>query len=238
MMQAVILAGGLGTRLRPITETIPKPMVLIAGRPYLEYQIAYLRDQKMTDILLLIGYKGEHIENHFGDGESFGVRIRYSKEETPLGTGGALRHALELLDERFLLLYGDSFQPMQYADCVATFTDAGADACVVAYNNTESTDVKNNLYVDERGVVIRYDKTGVDPRLNMVEAGVSLYKKSVIERIQTSGVTSLEQDIFPKLIEEGELRAYPVRDRFYDIGTPERLAAAELFFAIWPPKNT
>jgi len=177
MIQAVILAGGLGTRLRPLTETVPKPMVPIAGRPYLEYQIEYLHDQGITNIVLLTGYKAEYIEHHFGEGESFGVHIQYSKEEIPLGTGGALRHALGLLDGKFLLLYGDSFQPMRYVDCVTSFGKIGADACVVAYDNAENTDVKNNVYVDERGVVILYDKTGVDPRLNMVEAGVSLYKK-------------------------------------------------------------
>src|SRR2546426_1133852 len=113
MMQAVILAGGLGTRLWPLTKEIPKPMAPVAGAPYLEHQLRYLAGQSIVEILLLTGYLGDQIENYFGDGAGFGLRIRYSREAAPIGTGGALRQALPLLSPEFLVIYGDSFLPIE-----------------------------------------------------------------------------------------------------------------------------
>src|SRR5262245_38458562 len=107
-MQAVILAGGLGTRLWPLTKEIPKPMVPIAGTPYLEHQLRLLAKQQITDVVLLTGYLGSQIEGHFGNGASLELNIRYSRESRPLGTGGALREARHLLADSFVLIYGDS----------------------------------------------------------------------------------------------------------------------------------
>ncbi len=114
-MQTVILVGGLATRLRPLTETLPKAMLPVCGRPFLEYQIDLLRKSGMTKILLCVGYRGEEIEKHFGDGSRFGVRLSYSWErEMLLGTGGALRNAAPQLEDEFLVLYGDSFLMLDY----------------------------------------------------------------------------------------------------------------------------
>jgi NDP-sugar pyrophosphorylase family protein len=108
-MQAVILAGGLGTRFRPLILKTPKPMIPVMGEPYLEYQLQYLKNYSITDILLCVGYLGETIQRHFGDGRSRDMRIAYSFEEPPLGTGGALKNAEVHLDDCFYLIYGDSF---------------------------------------------------------------------------------------------------------------------------------
>src|SRR5258705_115682 len=110
------MAGGVGTRLWPITRDLPQPMVRVAGAPYLEHQLRLLKRQPVSGIVLLIGYLGEQIEDYFGDGGKLGLSIRYSREATPLGTGGALRQARPLLATDFLVIYGDSYLPIEYAD--------------------------------------------------------------------------------------------------------------------------
>lgn len=232
-MQAVILAGGLGTRLRPITEETPKPMVLVAGKPYLEHQLRLLRRQGITDIVLLTGYLGEQIEKHFREGGRLGVRIRYSREGTPLGTGGALREAVALLGREFLVIYGDSYLPIDYRDVLSSLRDSSAIGLVVVYDNgLADTSVRNNIGVDERGLVVRYDKESAnDPGLAYVEAGVLAFRREVVELLSGTGLLSLEREVFPKLIARQSLLAYRTMQRFYDIGTPERLRTIEAYLS-------
>ncbi len=231
-MQVVILAGGLGTRLRPITERIPKPMVSIHGRPYLEYQINYLRRSGLVDILLVTGYLGEQVEAYFRDGRKFGVSLTYVQEDVIRGTGGALKCAEKYLADEFLIVYGDSFLPISHADFLSSFRVSQKSGMIVAYDNRNNTDVKNNVELDERGLVLRYDKEHNDARLRYVESGVLALKKSVIGFIPREKVVSLEIEIFPRLIAERELAAYVTRERFYDIGTPERLQKAADYFKV------
>ena len=202
-MQAVILAGGLGTRLRPVTETIPKPMVTVAGVPYLEHQLRLLAEQKIQDVLLLTGYLGEQIEEYFGDGASLGLRLFYSRELSPMGTGGAIRDAREKLHDAFLVIYGDSYLPIQYGEAFDRLAATGADGLLVVYDNRlGDTSVKNNVDVDDQQYVIRYEKDSPDP-LHYVEAGVLAFRRSVLDLMPASGVVSLEKEIFPKLIARG-----------------------------------
>ena len=225
----MILAGGLGTRLWPVTRDIPKPMAPVAGAPYLEHQLRLLQRQGILDILLLTGHLGDRIESYFGDGGRLGVQIRYSREPSPLGTGGALRRARSLLAERFLLIYGNSLLPIDYAAVYRTLEAAAVEGLVVVYDNRPiDTSVRNNIELDERGFVIRYDKSCADGDCHYVEAGVLAFDRSVVESIP-EGVASLENDAFPKLIGRRQLFAYQTRQRFYDIGTPERLRAIETF---------
>ena len=224
-MQAVVLAGGLGTRLWPLTREIPKPMAPVAGAPYLEHQLLLLARQGIGDIVLLTGYLGEQIEEHFGDGRRWNLRVRYSRETAPLGTGGALRQAGGLIEETFLLIYGDSYLPIAYADVLAQLESSTATGVVVVYDNRfGDTSVLNNIAVDERSRVIRYDKESVnDPALTHVEAGVLAFRRRVLELVPAEGVVSLEKEVFPMLIARRDLLAWPTRQRFYDIGTPDRL---------------
>lgn len=229
-MQAVILAGGLGTRLYPLTKTVPKPMVPINGVPYLEYQIRELHRQNIDDIVLLTGYLGEQIEDHFGDGSRFGMQIRYSRELTPIGTGGALRDAAALLEPLFLLIYGDSYLPLDYAAVTARLEGSSAQGLVVVYDNRrEDTSVRNNIGIDSEGFVTRYDKENSEG-LDYVEAGVLAFRREIVARIPAAGVVSLEKEIFPQLIGDHALVAYPTTQRFYDIGTPDRLKVIEQLF--------
>jgi NDP-sugar pyrophosphorylase family protein len=227
-MQAVILAGGLGTRLRPVTESIPKPMVTVAGRPYLQLQLEELARQDIRDIVLLTGYLGERIEEYFGGGAALGISLRYSREPNPLGTAGALRLAAALLDESFLLIYGDSYLPIDYRAVLKTLQPP-ALGLIVAYDNLLSdTSVRNNVDLDESGFVVRYEKDGEN--LRYVEAGVLAFRREAVDFIPAGRVTSLEGEIFPQLIARRLLLGYRTTQRFYDIGTPERLQVIEDLF--------
>jgi mannose-1-phosphate guanylyltransferase len=230
-MQAVILAGGLGTRLLPLTEAIPKPMVSVAGVPYLEHQLRLLAEQDIRDVLLLTGYLGEQIEAHFGDGSRMGLRIAYSRESSPLGTGGALREARDKLEHAFLIIYGDSYLPIAYREAFEHLIATGAEGLVVVYDNSlADTSVKNNIDLDDGGRVARYEKDSPD-RLSYVEAGVLALRRSVVDLMPTEGAVSLEKEIFPKLIARRQLAAFVTRQRFYDIGTPDRLRLIETVLA-------
>jgi NDP-sugar pyrophosphorylase family protein len=232
-MQAVILAGGLGTRLWPVTRATPKPMVCVAGVPYLEHQLRLLRQQDITDVVLLIGYLGEQVETYFGDGRRWGLSLRYAREETLQRTGGALRDAGPLLAGAFLLLYGDSYLPIRYADVWHALVNSPACGVAVVYDNADDTSVQNNVAVNEDGYVSRYDKHGepgasaTGGRLTHVEAGVLALRKGVLGLIPAGRPASLEEEVFPQLVAAHQLRAFVTQQRFYDVGTPERLRALE-----------
>jgi len=230
-MQAVVLAGGLGTRLLPLTEMIPKPMVPVAGVPYLQHQLRLLAEQNIRDVLLLTGYLGEQIETYFGDGSRMGLRIEYSRERTPAGTGGALREARDKLEQAFLIIYGDSYLPIAYREAFECLIATGAEGLVVVYDNSlADTSVKNNIDLDDNGRVARYEKDSPD-RLSYVEAGVLALRRSVVDLMPAGGAVSLEKEIFPQLIERRQLAAFVTRQRFYDIGTPDRLRLIETVLA-------
>ena len=231
-MQAVILAGGLGTRLWPVTKEVPKPMVPVAGKPYLEHQLRLLREQSITEIVLLTGYLGSQIEEYFGTGRTIGLTIRYSREEVPLGTGGALREAAGLLADTFLVIYGDSYLPIRYRTALDALESSSAQGLLVVYDNRlGDTSVKSNVALDKDGSVIRYAKETADnSQLHYVEAGVSAFRRSVLDLIPAVGKVSLEEQVFPELISRREIIALPTRQRFYDIGTPDRLRVIENFF--------
>jgi len=223
-MQAVILAGGLGTRLLPLTEVVPKPMVLVRGRPFLDYIVEYLAAQGFTRLLLLVGYLGSHVRDYFGDGSAFGVNIGYAWEEKPLGTGGALRAALPQLEENFLLLYGDSYLPIDYRALAGGFHRSTLPAMVVVYDNRcADTGVQNNIAIDAQGLVTCYQKQSAGPGLRYVEAGVLCLSRTVIAGIPANTVVSLEQEVFPTLIARRQLASDVTSQRFFDIGTPARL---------------
>jgi NDP-sugar pyrophosphorylase family protein len=231
-MQTAILAGGLGTRLWPVTQAVPKPMVPVAGAPYLEHQLRRLAEQSILDVVLLTGYLGEQIEEYFGDGSRLGLRLRYSREPFPLGTGGALREARALLEDVFLVIYGDSYLPIDYTAVYRQMEQSSAQGLLVVYDNSdEDTSVINNVEVDdESGVVTRYEKDSKDV-LRYVEAGVLAFRKSALDLIPADGAVSLEKEIFPQLIARRALIAHVTRQRFYDIGTPERLQVIERLLA-------
>jgi NDP-sugar pyrophosphorylase family protein len=231
-MQAVILAGGMGTRLGDLTQRIAKPMVPVAGKPYLERQLVLLERQGITNIVLLTGYLGGQIESHFGDGSAFGLAIRYKREQTPQGTGGALRDAAGLLADEFLLIYGDSYLPIDYAAVLRRLTEHPlALGVAVVYDNRESTTVPNNMALDDAGYVVRYAKEAAQaPDLRYVEAGVLAFRRGIVDYLPRAGPVSLEKIAFPPLIARRQLLGFVTRQRFYDIGTPDRLQIIQGLF--------
>ena len=229
-MQVVILAGGLGTRLWPLTREVPKPMAPIAGAPYLEHQLKLLKRLGLKHVLLLTGYLGDQIEKHFGDGARLGLSIRYSREATPQGTAGALRQARALLEEEFLIIYGDSLLPIDYREPIQAFHQSQAAGLVVVCDNRIlDTSVPSNIALNGNGYVVRYDKDGPsDPDLVYVEAGVLAFQRATLDLLP-DGARSLEKELFPRLISQRQLISFRAGQRFYDIGTPERLRLIEAF---------
>ncbi len=228
-MQAVILAGGLGTRFRPLTLKTPKPMIPVIGKPYLEYQLQYLKSYDITNILLCVGYLGEEIENYFGDGQSREMCISYSFENKPLGTGGALKNAENYLEDCFFLIYGDSFLPINYSSAEKRFVEVDKAVLMVLYDNREDTSVPNNVSIDNRGMVTQYEKESVNGSLHYVDAGVLILKKIILNAVPSDEKISLEQEIIPGFIARHECSGFVTQERFYDIGTPERLEHFETY---------
>jgi NDP-sugar pyrophosphorylase family protein len=231
--QAVILAGGLGTRMRPVTETIPKPMIAVAGRPFLQWQLELLRDGGIGQALLLAAYLGEQIEKYFGDGGGIGSRVEYSYEASPMGTGGALKNAEAKLRDWFVLVNGDTYLAIDYEKLVRDFAVADCAAMIVAYNKPvviapeiPASALPGNLGVNEHGMVTMYRKKN-PAGLNHIDAGVIVLKKEILERLPAGQNCSLEEEIYPQMIARGEMRAWVTTEPFYDMGSPAGLAALE-----------
>lgn len=225
MAQAVILAGGLGTRLRPITYDIPKPMVPINGRPFLEYQIELLLNQGIMDIVLCVGYLREKIIEHFKDGADFGVNIQYSIENKPIGTGGALRNAGSLVEDWFFLLNSDTYLNFDYMKAAEVFLETDKTGLIVVYSNRDKI-AANNISL-KNNIVLNYDKNTESPEMNGVDAGVSIYRKNVLKYIPPKYPVSFETEIVPLLIAEGQLLGWLIDERFYDIGTTDMIKIME-----------
>ena len=210
-VKVAVLCGGFGTRLGELAQGLPKPMIPIAGRPYLERVLESFAG--FHEFVLLTGHRAEVIEEHFGDGSRFGMHIEYSRELEPLGTGGALRDARALLGDRFILTYGDVLRRFDYD----RFVHQHMGNCLAVYPRltTGNTDVAE-------GFVVRFDKRA--PELPYVDAGFSVMLASTIDLLPESGPCSFEEIVFSNLAEHGGLEAEVVDHEFFDIGTPEELA--------------
>jgi NDP-sugar pyrophosphorylase family protein len=208
-----ILCGGFGTRLGDLTRDRPKPMIEIGGRPYLERVIESFAERGFTEFVLLTGYKAEVIEEHFGDGARFEVRIAYSRETEPLGTGGALREARSLLSDRFILTFGDVLRRFDYD----RFVQQHMGNCLAVYPRVTA----GNADVAE-GFTVRFDKHA--PELPYVDAGFSVMLASTVELLPPVGACSFEEIVYANLAEHGQLEAEIVDHNFHDIGTPGELA--------------
>jgi mannose-1-phosphate guanylyltransferase len=224
-MQAVVMAGGLGTRLRPVTLKIPKPMVLVNGRPFIEHQILLLKKNGIRDFLLCVGYLADRFVEHFGDGKKLGVNVRYSVECEPLGTGGALKNAEKMLEEDFLYVNGDTYLPIDYKKLVEFYMEKKKKGVIVLYDNRVKI-AENNISLGGDGLVAGYSKKSA-AGMDYVDAGVCLFNRSVLSLIPEGNAVSLEMETFPRLIEQKQLAGFVTSQWFYDMGTPERLREIE-----------
>ena len=230
--QAVILAGGLGIRMRPLTDAVPKPMIAINDRPFLEYLVEQLRDQGIERIVMLLGYLPDVIMDHFGDGRRWGVSISYSITPPEVQTGTRVLAAIDALDDVFLLLYGDNYWPMQLDRMWARFAAANPAAMTTIYRNTDGYSRDNVRLIDDR--IVTYDRSRSAGGLGGVEIGYAILRREVVHQLLPAADIPLEAALYPTLAERGELLAYPTDHRYYGVGSLERLPATAAFLARQP----
>ncbi len=212
-----ILAGGLATRLRPITETIPKSLVAVAGRPFIEHQLEQLQREGIRRVVLCVGYLGEMVRDVVGDGSSFGLRVDYSFDGPKLlGTGGALRQALPLLGETFFVLYGDSYLPIPFAPVAETFLKSGKQGLMTVYRNEGSYDTSNVIFADGR--IRIYDKKAKQPEMRHIDYGLELLKPAAFEPFAGREAFDLAE-LLQNLLSRDRLAGHEVTTRFYEIGS-------------------
>jgi NDP-sugar pyrophosphorylase family protein len=220
-----ILAGGFATRLRPITEKIPKSLISVAGKPFLAHQLELLRSCGLCRVVLCVGHLGEMIQRDFGDGSQFGVRIDYSFDGPKLlGTGGAIKHALPLLGGFFFVLYGDSYLPIEYRPVAEFFQRSDKLGCMTVYRNEGRHDTSNVVF--RNGQIAVYDKKNRTPGMQHIDYGLSLFKSTVFDSFPADKPFDLAE-VMGKLVRERQLAGYEVHERFYEIGSPAGLAELE-----------
>lgn len=219
-MQVAILAGGTATRLGELTKHKPKSMVGIQGSPFLEYQIEMLKKRGVTNIILCIGHLGNQIEDYFADGSKLGVSIKYSREDKPLGTAGALRKARDLLNDPFFTLYGDSFLFLDFEAIMSYFLPQNKLGLMTVYKNYDRYNPSNTVI--QGNMVKKFSKKQKTPDMTYIEYGANILRKRVLELIPEGEPYGLD-DLFPRLIEINELLSYEVKERFYEIGSPESI---------------
>jgi NDP-sugar pyrophosphorylase family protein len=223
-LPVAILAGGLATRMHPLTERIPKALLEIAGRPFIEHQLALLRREGVERVVLCVGFLGEMIEASVGDGAQFGLSVSYSFDgERLLGTGGALRRALPLLGPHFFVLYGDSYLDIEYGPVQAAYRQSGRPALMTVLRNEGRWDTSNVVFDGKR--VVRYDKRHPGADMSYIDYGLSILDRNVIDAAE--GQVFDLSDLYTSLARDNRLAGFEVTKRFYEIGTPSGLSEAE-----------
>jgi NDP-sugar pyrophosphorylase family protein len=226
-LPVAILAGGLATRLRPVTEKVPKALLSIAGRPFIHWQLGLLAQQGVTDIVLCAGHLGEQIRASVGDGSGFGVTIRYSFDGVPpLGTGGALKRALPKLGAAFFVLYGDSYLRCSFAAAQAAYEASAAPGLMTVLCNEDRWEKSNVLFRDGR--VVEYDKRSPRPGMRHIDYGLSILSVQALRRSPAGDAFDLS-DLYHELASRGELAALTVEERFYEIGSVGGIEATERY---------
>lgn len=229
-MQAAIIAGGAGTRMGQISETLPKPMLPIGGKPILEHQIELLKDSGIIEITLCVRHLSPVIANHFGDGRDWGTKIHYSVEETPLGTAGCLRHAFPKTDRTILVLYGDVMVWMDLAEMIRRHRQSEAAATLAVHSNDHPFD-SDLLEMDEDMRIVRMHLKPHSPGVwlpNLTNAAVYVLGPEVLKFIPPHHPTDCARDIFPEALRRGlHLQAYRTAEYIKDAGTPERYPQIE-----------
>jgi len=221
-VQALILAGGEGTRLRPLTSTVPKPVVPLVDRPFIAFMLEWLGRHGVDDVVMSCGFLASGVRNVLGDGERYGMRIRYVEEPRPLGTGGALKFAESLLDERFLMLNGDVLTDIDLTAQMAQHSETGAVGTLALYPVEDPSAYGLVRLHDDRQVKEFVEKPSPDQiDTNTISAGAYVLERSVLDLLEADRPASIERDVFPKLVGNG-LYGHVAGGYWKDIGTPER----------------
>jgi D-glycero-D-manno-heptose 1,7-bisphosphate phosphatase len=230
--QAVILAGGRGTRMLPVTMTRPKPMIEFHGKPFLEYIVEMLREQGFERVLMLLGYLPDVIRDHFGDGSQLGVEIDYAVTPPDDLTVSRIQDARDRIEDVFGLFYCDNYWPLRMDDMWRRYRELDVPAMVTVYANRDGYRGKNSIVVED-GHVRTFDKSATAPGLNGVEISYAILTKPLLDLLPTEDEL-FEVALYPQLAARGELGAYVTDHRYYSVGSPERLAATERFLARRP----
>src|SRR3989338_10339275 len=227
-MQALILAGGFGSRLMPVVNDRPKIMADIDGKPFLELLIRYLQKQNVNEIVLALGYLSEYIKNYFQDGKQYGVNIKYSVESFPLGTGGAIINAEKLLKKEFIVLNGDTFLDVDFNKISEFHKHNKADITVMVTKKGEKTG-RGLVGIDDHFRMISFQDGQEVAKNNKsyTNAGIYLMNKKLCSFIKKDEKISLEKEIFPSIVSKIKMFALISENEYIDIGIPERYHKAQ-----------
>ena len=221
MFPVAILAGGLATRLRPITSKIPKALVDVAGRPFIAWQLDYLKKQGINHVVICAGYLGEQIEAFVGDGTAYGLNVDYSFDgPLLLGTGGALRQALPLLGDEFFVFYGDSYLPINFQDVALDFQHQGKPSLMTVLKNNNQWDKSNVLF--SNGLLVEYNKHNPTAEMAYVDYGLGVMSARVLTNYPENEPFDLAE-VYHQLSIHGNLAGFEVFERFYEIGSHQGL---------------
>ena len=228
-LPVAILAGGLATRLRPMTERRPKVLLDVAGQPFAVHQIELLRRQGLTDIVFCVGHLGEQVEQALGDGRRWGVNVRYAFDgPTLLGTGGALRQALPLLGAAFFVMYGDSYLTCDYGAVAQAFRASGRLGLMTVVRNDDAWDRSNVAYAGGR--IVRYDKRHPTPDMHYIDYGLGVLQARTFEAYPPETALDLAT-LYQDLLAADQLAGWEAPERFYEIGSPAGLEETRQYLA-------
>lgn len=225
MPPVVILAGGLATRLYPVTKQIPKSLIEVGGRPFISHQLSLLRKKGVSQVFLCIGYLGGMIKDFVKDGSRWGLDVRYSYDgDTLLGTGGAIKKAINMLPESFLILYGDSYLDIDFEAVVTQFYTLNMPVLMTVYHNRNVSDVSNIIMKD--GKIIKYDKKSPDPSMHYIDYGLIMMKKKIFEQYPANEPFDLSC-VLTQSVDAGIVTPFEVEKRFYEIGSAQGIKETE-----------
>lgn len=226
--QAVILAGGMGTRMKPFTDTNPKPMYPIEGRPFIEYLVKQVKGFGIDKIVMLLGYLPEKIMDYLGDGSAYGVEIVYDITPVEFDTGARILHAKDLIEESFLLMYCDNYCPIQFEKLLNDFNKNNALIQVSVYSNKDLY-TKSNMKIAANGLVEVYDKKRIAENLQGVDIGYAIIDKKALELMPPIN-DNFEKYVYPQLVEQKAMYATITEHRYYSVGSFERIELTKQFF--------
>lgn len=223
-----VLAGGLATRMRPLTENFPKSMLEVNGEPFIAHQLRLFKREGLERVVLLVGFQSEKIVDFVGSGDRFGIQVEYSFEgDTLLGTGGALKKALPLLGAEFLVTYGDSWLDTNYEPIITSFKYLAKPALMCIYRNNGQWDTSNVIF---NGKIIKdYSKKSLKKEMYFIDWGLSILQADVIDKFSEEKIWDLS-DLYEKLAKDENLAGFEVKERFYEIGSKTGLKELDSYF--------
>ena len=229
MLTVAILAGGLATRLRPMTETVPKSLLEVNGEPFAVHQLRLLQANGIRRVVICIGHLGALVQRAIGDGGALGLEVDYSVDgPVLLGTAGAIKNALPKLGETFFVMYGDSYLPCDYAAISRNFESAGVLGMMTVFRNEGKWDASNVEFA--AGKIVAYSKTNRNPRMRYIDYGLGVFRAEAFDILPVGEASDLAE-LYMDLLQRRQLAAYEVTERFYEIGSPEGLRETAEFLA-------